>query len=374
MQKSQETAAETETERERGLRLIGQRSIVQLQFLERVSEILILRGVRGIKAAVHHGCDLLIARERLRRRVLYVRHRVTDLRVPHILDARGEVAYHAGRELIAGDKASRRKVADFDHIHLRAGRHHANAIALSNRAVLHAEKDNDALIAVVERVENEGLQRLRRIAARRRELLHNGLQDLVHIETGLCGNARRGLCLDADYIFDFQSDLVWLRARKIHLIDDRDNLEVVVQRHVDICERLRLNALGGIDHKNRTVAGCERTGNFIIKVHVSRCVDQVKNILLAVCRAVHRARCLALDCDAALPLEIHGIQNLVLHLPLGEQTRLLDDAVRERGFTVVDVRDDTKVSDMFSVVSRHASSIKTFGRLRLRCRNDLKKE
>ena len=100
---------------------------------------------------------------------------------------------------------------------------------------------------------------------------------------------------------------------------------------------------------------------------MSGCVDQVENILLAVGCAIYRAGRLALDCDTALPLELHCVQNLILHLPLGEQARLLDDAIGERGFTVVNVGNDTKVSDMLSVVSRHASSIKTVSRLRLSC-------
>ena len=202
-----------------------------------------------------------------------MRDRIADPRVPHILDARGEVAYHAGRELVAGDKAPRRKVPDFDHLHLRAGRHHADAVTLPNRAVLHAEKDNNTFIAVVERVENERLQRSLFVAARRRQLLHDGLQHLIHIETGLRGNARRGLCLDTDDILDFRRDLIGLRARQIHLVDDRNDLEVVIQRHVDICERLRLYSLGGIDHKHRAVAGRERAGHFIIKVNMSGRVD-----------------------------------------------------------------------------------------------------
>ena len=141
----------------------------------------------------------------------------------------------------------------------------------------------------------------------------------------------------------------------------------MIQRHIDICERLCLYALGGIDHKHRAVAGRERAGHFIIKVNMSGRVDQVENILLAVGCAIHRAGRLALDCDTALPLELHRVQNLILHLPLGEQARLLDDAIGERGFSVVNVGNDTKVSDMLSVVSRHASSIKTVSRLRLSC-------
>ena len=54
-----------------------------------------------------------------------------------------------------------------------------------------------------------------------------------------------------------------------------------------------------------------------------------------------------LDRDAALLLKIHVVQHLVDHqIPLRDRTGKFQKPVRERGFTVVDVGDDTEVSKL----------------------------
>src|SRR5581483_4970360 len=52
------------------------------------------------------------------------------------------------------------------------------------------------------------------------------------------------------------------------------------------------------------------------------------------------------DGDAALALEIHRVEDLRLHLALGETTAALDEAIRQRRLAVVDVRDDREVADV----------------------------
>jgi len=53
-----------------------------------------------------------------------------------------------------------------------------------------------------------------------------------------------------------------------------------------------------------------------------------------------------LDRDPALALEVHRVEELLGHLPLGERPRPLHQAVGERRLTVVDVRDDREVPDV----------------------------
>src|SRR5580698_1528622 len=64
---------------------------------------------------------------------------------------------------------------------------------------------------------------------------------------------------------------------------------------------------------------------------------------------------MGLDGDAALALEVHGVEHLGLHLAHGERSGQLQQAVRQRGFTVVDVRDDRKVAEESGVHSSVAS-------------------
>src|SRR4029453_10482462 len=53
-----------------------------------------------------------------------------------------------------------------------------------------------------------------------------------------------------------------------------------------------------------------------------------------------------LDGDAALALEIHGVEELLGHLALGQGPGAFEKAVRERRLAVVDVGDDREISDV----------------------------
>ena len=63
---------------------------------------------------------------------------------------------------------------------------------------------------------------------------------------------------------------------------------------------------------------------------------------------------MGLDRDAALALEIHRVERLLLELTLRYRVRELEDAVRERRLAVVDVRDDAEVA---YVVESHFESV-----------------
>ena len=78
---------------------------------------------------------------------------------------------------------------------------------------------------------------------------------------------------------------------------------------------------------------------------MARRVDEVELVVPAVARAVRHADGVELDRDPALALEVQRIQDLLFHLALLERARRLDQAVRQRRFAVVDVRDDAEIPD-----------------------------
>ena len=78
-------------------------------------------------------------------------------------------------------------------------------------------------------------------------------------------------------------------------------------------------------------------------------VNQVEAIFLAVVRSVMQANAFGFDGDAALALEVHRIEHLLVHLALAERAGEFEKAVGKRGFAVVDVRDDAKISDVAGV-------------------------
>ena len=74
-------------------------------------------------------------------------------------------------------------------------------------------------------------------------------------------------------------------------------------------------------------------------------IDQIQLVGLAVVRGVHHAHGVGLDSDAAFALQVHGVKHLGLHLARGERPGQFQQAIRQRGFTVVDMRDDREVAD-----------------------------
>ena len=62
-------------------------------------------------------------------------------------------------------------------------------------------------------------------------------------------------------------------------------------------------------------------------------------------RGVHHANGMGFDGDAALALQVHGVEDLSLHLARCERSSKFEQAIRQRGFTVVDMRDDGKVAE-----------------------------
>ena len=151
--------------------------------------------------------------------------------------------------------------------------------------------------------------------------------------------------LQADHVLDLLLHPFRFGAGQVDLIDDREHIQVMIQRQIYVGQRLRFNPLRRVHHQHRAVTGRQRAAHFIVKVHMARRIDQVQDILLPVLRLVDGAHRLGFDGDPPLPFQVHVIQHLLLHLPAGKQSRLLDDPVRQGGFPVVDMGNDTKISD-----------------------------
>ena len=120
----------------------------------------------------------------------------------------------------------------------------------------------------------------------------------------------------------------------------------MIQRKIHIRQGLRLDTLCCVHHQNCAVARCQCTTDLIVKVHVSGGVDQVKNIFFSILCMVNRPHRLGFDRNAAFPLQLHVVQHLLLHFSAGQKTGLFDNPVCQGRFTVIDMRDDTKVSDI----------------------------
>jgi hypothetical protein len=61
--------------------------------------------------------------------------------------------------------------------------------------------------------------------------------------------------------------------------------------------------------------------------------------------AVVEAHGLRLDGYATLPLDLHRIEDLLLHLPVGDIAAQLYQPVRQGGLAMVDMGDDGEIAD-----------------------------
>ena len=175
------------------------------------------------------------------------------------------------------------------------------------------------------------------------------LEYLIHMQPGLGGNLRCIRGLNADHVLDLLDNTFRFRTWQIHLIDNRENVQIVIQRQIDVGKSLCLHTLSRIHHKDRPVAGRKTSGHFIIKVHMSRCVDQIENIFFPILCLIDGTNRLRFDCDASLPLQLHIIKNLGLHLPACQKSGLLNDPVRQSRFPVINMCNDAEIPYMFLI-------------------------
>ncbi len=240
---------------------------------------------------------------------------------------------------------------------MRGDADHADALALLEHAIDDAHQHHHAEIDVVPAVDQERLQRRVAVALGRRQAGDDGFEHLRHAFAGLGGNHERVGGVEADDVLDLFLDRFRLRRRQIDLVEHRHDLVAGVDGVIDIGERLRLDALAGVDHQERALAGGERAVDLVGEVDVAGGVDEVEDVVLAVARAVIEPHGLRLDGDAALALDIHGIEHLLLHLARLEPAGELDQAVGKRGLAVVDMRDDGEIADIVDRSGRHGGEI-----------------
>jgi hypothetical protein len=138
-------------------------------------------------------------------------------------------------------------------------------------------------------------------------------------------------------------------GRQVDLVEHRDDLEVVLDGEVGVGHGLRLHTLGGVDDQHGALTGGQRARDLVGEVDVAGCVDQVELVGLTVARPVDDAHRLGLDRDAALALEVHAVEQLLLHVAGGHRAGELEDAIGQRRLAVVDVGDDREVADVLEV-------------------------
>ena len=344
VEQPEEPAAEPETERRGGFALVGERRVVQRQSPERRLELAVFVGGHRIDRAEHHGTGLAVSGQRGPGGTLRFRHGVPDRDFLDPLDAADGVTDRPGGEHVHRFPAEPQQPDLFHHV-VAVAAHEPHPVSRPHFAVHHPDEQHDAAVGVVLGVEDERPQGIGRIAARRGHALHHGVEDLLDPLSLLRGGEDDFERIESELLVNLLAHPFRVGGGQVHLVDDRNHLQVVFHRHEVVGDGLRLDSLGRVHEEERSLAGHQRTPDLVGEVHVARGVNQVELVGLPVLRLVEEGDAVRLDGDAALALEVHRVEQLVPELAVADAAAALDQPVGERGFPVINVRDDAEVAD-----------------------------
>ena len=253
---------------------------------------------------------------------------VSDLACPQRL---------GGRHVWADD-------ADFDGVVCHTDAHHVKLLARFQLAVHHTDVRDDAAVGVVDGIEDECAGWRLGVAMWCGHVHDDGVEQIGDAFAGLAGHPEHILGLAPDEASDFLGVFVGFRAGQVNLVEYGDDGQVVVNRHIQVGQGLRFDALRGIHQQHRALTSRQSARNLIGEIHMAGCVDHAEGVFRAVDGPRH-ADGLRLDGNAAFLLDIHTVEETVVHFTLRDDAGQLEDSVGDGGFAVVDMRDDAEVAD-----------------------------
>ena len=136
-------------------------------------------------------------------------------------------------------------------------------VAGMDNAVLDLIVRDDAPERVEDRVENQCLERSLRVACRSRNLFHDGIQKRRHTLTSPCRNMIHLLRLAAEQLANLISHHIRPGSIHIYLVQNRDNLKAMLNRLIQVRNRLSLNTLRSIHHQQSPLTGSDGTGHLV---------------------------------------------------------------------------------------------------------------
>ena len=207
VQQAEKAAAEAETERRRGFRLVDEAGVVEAQFREAVAQLFVIGGIGREQAAEHDRLHRLEAGERLEGRAAVFGDRVADPAIGDRLDAGGDKADLAGAEFGSRDALRGEHTHALDLMR-RAGRHQPDLLAGDQLAVLDPHQDHDAEIRVVPAIDQQRLERRIDFAPGRRQAGDQGFEHVLDAEAGLGRDHQRVRGVEADHVLDLRPDAI----------------------------------------------------------------------------------------------------------------------------------------------------------------------
>ena len=173
-------------------------------------------------------------------------------------------------------------MADLENAVFCAGRVQQHLGALGDAAVKNAHENDNAAVAVILAVEDKSLERRVYVARRRRNVCDDILENGFDVYAVFRAYLRRVHGEDADDILDLVLYALRIGGREVDLVYNGQYLKLCIECKICVGKRLRLNTLRSVNDQHRALAGCQRAADLVVEVNVSRRVDEVQNIGLAV--------------------------------------------------------------------------------------------
>ncbi len=314
-----------------------------MQLAESVAQRFIVVRLYGIKPGENHGLDGLEAGKRWRGAIRFD-DGVADARVGHALDIGDDEANFARAQRFEHYRLRREHAKAFDFVDLVI-KAEADLLMRTQAAVDDAHEHYCAAISIEPGIKDERAKRRLRRAHRRRHAAYHRLEHFLHAQAAFCADGQRVRGRNGQHVFHLRFYLIGLRVGQIDFVDQGNDGQIVLCGEKRVRHRLRFHALAGVHHQQRSFAGRQRPGNLIRKIDVAGRIDEVELIFLSVSGVVMQANALGFDGDAALFLQIHGIEHLRGHFALAERAGQLQQAIGKRRLAMVDMRDDAEVAD-----------------------------
>jgi hypothetical protein len=202
--------------------------------------------VNRVESGEDHGLDLFEARQRLDRGIRVFGDRVADLGIGDIFDIGNKEANFPGLQLVDLHRL-RREDAERFCVKGRAIPHQTDSLTLTQGSLKDAGENDDAAVGVEPGIENQGLQVVVGRAFGWGNAFHDGFQDVGNAQAGLGADEHGVGGVQADGALDHFLGARNVGALQVDFVDNRDDLEPVIDRQVRVGQGLRLDTLRGID-------------------------------------------------------------------------------------------------------------------------------
>ena len=185
-------------------------------------------------------------------------NRITHLHLLRVLDTTDDITHITRTQFLTGNHIHLQH-PDLIGIILHARIKELHEIALTDYTVHNLEVGNNAPERVKYRIENQSLKRSLLIPLGMRNTFYDGIKHLPDTLARLTGCTQDILALATNQVDNLIFHLIRHGRGHVNLIDDRNNLQIMVDSHIKIGDGLCLHALRGIDHQEGTFTGSNGT-------------------------------------------------------------------------------------------------------------------